>query len=404
MDPVAIGFWGGYFGIAVVAFFAGAIPWAQGLRRVAILTSAAPLLNGAYVVAALGWFPGGTDLNLRLQAALALHNSLALSALLLLMLRTRTWVWRAWFASLGVVLVVAIVAWNLDPRGGMLVSTGWAIACTIVALVMLFSRKALLHHRLAWLAVASVTSVSLGLVGTAWMAAIGPSVPWQAHAATAVVVGIHEVCMGLAIWSQLSHLAELQLVRDYGSGYDPVTRMRSLESAGNLINQAFASRGHGSVGAIVVTISNLQALEGLHGRAEHNQALFIMATRLRNGLPRGVQMGRLGPDVFLLLIRRAPSDAYLLDVARRVRDRLARPVTLGRGDRPSEVHLGAHEWVADFGIGVVNIVLEANRAAALNSARAMSRTALTYPSRIAQFSRDEGEVVEALPRSSMGTA
>ena len=89
MDPIAIDFWGGYFGIAVVAFFAGAIPWAQGLRRVAVLTSAAPLLNGAYVVAALGWFPGGTDLNLRLQAALALHNSLALSALLLLMLRTR---------------------------------------------------------------------------------------------------------------------------------------------------------------------------------------------------------------------------------------------------------------------------------------------------------------------------
>jgi len=32
MDSIAIGFWGGYFGIAVVAFFAGAIPWAQGLE------------------------------------------------------------------------------------------------------------------------------------------------------------------------------------------------------------------------------------------------------------------------------------------------------------------------------------------------------------------------------------
>ena len=126
-----------------------------------------------------------------------------------------------------------------------------------------------------------------------------------------------------------------------------------------------------------------------------------MATRLRHALPRGVQMGRLGADVFLLLIRRSPGDDYLLDVAKRVRDRLARPVTLGRGDRPSEVHLGAHEWVADFGIGVVSIVLEANRAAGLNSARAMSRTALTYPSRIAQFSKNEQEVVEALPRRAV---
>ena len=396
MDSVSVGFWGAYFGVAIVAFLAAAIPLSQGLPRVALLMAAGPLLNGAYVVAALGWFPGGTEFNLRVQSGLALHNTLALSALMLLMLRTRGWVWRAWFATVGVVLALGVLVWTMEPRNGMILATGYAVAVTLAALGLLFSPMALRHHRLAWLAVCSVASVSIGLAATAWIAAHAPAVPWQVHALTAIVVAVHEICMGFAVWSQFSHLAELQLIRAYGSGYDPVTRMRSLETAGQLINAVFSARNGGSVGAIVVTVANLYSLENLHGRAEHNQALFILATRLRNTLPRGVQTVRLGPDVFLLLMRRSPSIEHLLEVARRLRDRLARPVTLGSVTGPSEVHLGAHQWAPDLGIGVLDVPPELNRAAAVNTARNMSRTAMSYPSRIACYSEDRKEVVEAM--------
>lgn len=400
MDAIAVGFWGAYFGVAVAAFLAAVIPFVQGLPRVAALMAAAPVLNGVYIVAALGWFPGGTDLNLRLQGLLALHNSLALSALMLLMLHPPRWIWRAWLASVGVVLAIGVASLLLSPRAGMLLGTGYATVCTWVALALLFSRKALRFHRLAWLAVSSVASVSLGLVGTAWIAAAPAALPWQAHAITAVLVIAHEICMGFAVWHQFSHLAELRLVRAYGSGYDPVTRMRSLETAGTMINSVFASHGHGkrAVGAIAITISNLYTLENLHGRAEQNQALFLLATRLRNTLPRGVQTCRLGPDVFLLLMRHSPSAGDLLDIARQVRSRLARPISLGSGERPSEVHLGAHEWIPDVGIGVLDVPEGLNRAVAVNTARSMSRAALSYASRIACYCARQNEAVEVAAR------
>lgn len=396
MDPVAVGFWGAYFGVAILAFAASAIPLAQGLPRVALLMAAGPLLNGTYVVAALGWFPGGHELNLRIQGLVALHNSLALSALMLLMLRTRGWVWRAWFGSVALVAAIAAVSLMFSPRTGMLLGTGYATACTWAALALLFSPRGLRFHRLAWLAVTSVGSVSLGLILTAWIAASGPGVVWEAHAVAAVVVAAHEMCMAFAVWSQFLHLAELRLVRAYGSGYDPVTRMRSAETAGQLINSVFSS-GPGRVGALAITVANLYSLENLHGRAEHNQALFVLATRLRNNMPQGVHMGRLGPDTFLLLSRRARTEAELLELAHRIRDILGRPVTLGSGENPSEVHLGAHEWTPEFGIGVLAVAADQNRAAAVNTVRALSRTALTYPSRIACYGEEQRAAREAGP-------
>lgn len=395
MDAVAVGFWGGYFGVAVVALLASGIPLVRGLPRVALLMAAAPLLNGAYCLAAVGWLPGTPELHLRLQGLIALHNSLALSALMLLMLRTRGWVWRAWLGSVALVVVVGLVSLQLDPRSGMLLGTGYATLCTWIALALLFSPRGLRHHRLAWLAVCSVGSVSLGLVLTSWIAAVAPAAPWQLHAVTASVVALHEVCMAFAVWGQFSHLAELRLVRAYGAGYDPVTRMRSVELAGSMINSVFSARGSGQVGALVIAVGNLHALEHLHGRAEHNQALFILSTRLRGVLPRGVMVGRLGPDVFLLLVRRARSMRELLSLARGVRERLAQPVTLGSGERPSELHLGAHQWVPELGIGVLHVPRAMNRAAAVNQARGMARSALAFPGRIACLGDDGREVVEA---------
>jgi len=89
-------------------------------------------------------------------------------------------------------------------------------------------------------------------------------------------------------------------------------------------------------------------------------------------------------------------------MAQRLRDRLARPIGLGTGNQPSEVHMGAHEWSAEVGIGVLAVPPEQNAAAAVNMARSMSRTALSYPSRIACYSDAQQEFVEVVLQPSPG--
>lgn len=395
MDAVAVGFWGAWFGIAALAFLAGFVPLVHGLARLSLLMSATPLLNVVYVAATLGWFPGGAAVNLRLQSAMALTDAVALSALMLLMVRTPRWVWRAWAGCAAAGLGILGLSLALPPASGMLLCVGFAIAWAFLAMALLVSPRALRSERLAWLAICSVATAALGLAGTAWLAARGAAAtPWQAHASIALVVIAHQACIAAAIWSRFSHLAELQLVRAYGSGWDPVTRMLSLDSAGRMINKVFSERSD-AVGVIVLNVANLYALENLHGRAEYNQALFVLASRVRSVVPAGAHTARLGRDEFLLLVRRPRSEDFLLLLAQRLRQRLARPITLGHGKQPSELRLGAHQWSAELAVGVVMAPAASHGAVAVNSARSMARTALTYASRIA--CERERRPVEVLP-------
>jgi len=148
------------------------------------------------------------------------------------------------------------------------------------------------------------------------------------------------------------------------------------------------------VGVLAVCIANLYALENLHGRAAFNHALFICAGRLRRCVPRTVEMGRLGEDGFLLITRSMDDLRGMDDLARQIRDQLARPVSLSISREPGRIDGRGTAWVADVGVGVMSTSTQVRPAQAVGTVRAMARTAWTYASRIAFFDEQAGQIAE----------
>jgi GGDEF domain-containing protein len=159
-----------------------------------------------------------------------------------------------------------------------------------------------------------------------------------------------------------------------------------------------------SVGVIAICIANLYALENLHGRAAFNHALFICAGRLRRCVPQYVEMGRLGEDGFLLLVRNGDDTHKLAQLARVVRTRLARPLALSTGRDVARLEAGATHWVAEVGIGVLATSTQVRPAQAVATARAMARTAWSYASRLAFFDPKVGQIAELPPDEGAGQA
>jgi GGDEF domain-containing protein len=172
--------------------------------------------------------------------------------------------------------------------------------------------------------------------------------------------------------------------------------MRSHSETGQMLGAAFFRREHDNrrIGVIVVSISNLYTLDNLHGRGACNHALFVCAARLRGCVPQDVQMGRLGDDGFLLVMHDARDLHLLMRVARQVRERLMRPVVLSTSNDPDNLESGETAWVAELGIGVLAAGAEMRPSQALATARAMSRTAWTFPSRLAWLDQAGQQILE----------
>jgi GGDEF domain-containing protein len=147
------------------------------------------------------------------------------------------------------------------------------------------------------------------------------------------------------------------------------------------------------IGVIAISIGNLYALERLHGRGAVNHALVVCAGRLRRTAPVEVEMGRLGDDGFLLLLRDSHNPVRLVGLARQVARQLAQPVSLSTWADPGEA--SRESWVADVGVGVLAATTPSTRPeTAVSMARAMSRTAWTFGSRMAWFDRERREMAE----------
>jgi hypothetical protein len=105
-------------------------------------------------------------------------------------------------------------------------------------------------------------------------------------------------------------------------------------------------------------------------------------------------MGRLGEDGFLLLVPNAPDLERLEQLARQIRDRLCRPVALSTSRDPAGLEAAGTAWVADIGIGVLGTTTQVRPSQAVATARAMARTAWSYPSRMAFFDENVGQIAE----------
>jgi GGDEF domain-containing protein len=302
----------------------------------------------------------------------------------------------AWAARAGMIAAAAAVlgaGWLLDASGSLALSSVMAFALGAVMLVVCVGRA---RHgdRLAWVAVSGVTFMLVALGGLSWIALNREEVPWPVHVASAIAAMAYLVSMAVALWARYSYLIELREAVAHGPSYDPVTRMRSHAQTGQMVGLAFFDHHDDEtlpIGVIVVSIGNLYTLENLHGRAALNHALFVCASRLRSCAPNHVEMGRLGEDGFLLLVRGC-SPEHMVEICRLLVQRLARPVVLSTS--PSGVENGRAPWVAQVGVGLMVTTSQMRPSAAVSMARAMSRTAWSYPSGVAWHDQASGQIAE----------
>jgi GGDEF domain-containing protein len=398
MDPLVSGFWGVFFGSAVLMLIGSLVAYAQTRHKVPRRAAALAAVSALFALAYLGGLPiadGATEKRVlahiaAVSFALPILQLLALLGLTASIERRRLATGLVW----GSAVLVVLAGWTLAPRQALMLSSGVTILVGLSALPIA-ARSAMRGDRLAWLALAGMFFVDVALIGLSWIA-LDDVRSWPLHAVSALAATAYLAMFSVAIWERYSYLLELREVMAHGPAYDPVTRMRSHAETGQMVGAAFnhADGLARPVGVIAVSIGNLYALEQLHGRGAVNHALFVCASRLRRTVPGNVEMGRLGEDGFLVLTRQSENPAQLVRLARQLAQRLAQPVSLRTSD-PTADQVGRASWVADVGVGVLAAAAPAAKPSnAVAMARAMSQTAWSFSSRIAWFDRERREISE----------
>jgi GGDEF domain-containing protein len=378
METLAVAFWGAFFGTVALLLAASLAAFARSLQRVALMAGLSGVITAAVALAYLGWLPvGAGGAQHRLRALVTVATAVCLALMFLFMhgfLRHRPTARRIEAWTLGAGAAAAGAGWLLAPLPALVLASvvGFGIGAV---LLVLSGRNLLRRERLAGAAFSGVVLMMACVAGLTWIA-LDPAAPWQVHAFSAVCGSAYLVVIAMALWSRYSHLLELSEVMAHGPNYDPVTRMRSHIETGQLVGHVFM-RGEDEtrpIGVIAVTLANLYALENLHGRAAFNHALYVCAARLRRSVPAHVEMGRLGEDGFLLLVRHGHDMRRLVELARQMRDRLTRPISLSVSRDPADLDAGHPEWRAEVGVGVLHTSTAVRPSQAVSTARAMSRT------------------------------
>ncbi len=396
MHILAAGFWGAFFATAGLMLAASLAAFARSNRRVALMSGLSAVVSAGFALAYLRWLPleGAAESRFLAHLAVVVSTVLALMLLALLgRLRTTAQV-RRWAVGIVTLDVLVLAAGWLLPAWEALVLGSASAFLLGLAMGGVALRSALRGDRLAGATVAAVACMLVALAGLSWIA-LDPAAPWPVHAASALAGMAYLTVMAASLWARYAYLLELAEVMAHGPSYDPVTRMRSHPETGQLVGEMFRREGEARpIGVIAICISNLYALENLHGRAAFNHALFICAGRLRRCAAEAVEMGRLGDDGFLLLARQRPALPELARLARRIRDELSRPVGLSTSRDPAHIDSAGTVWSADVGIGVLSTTTAARPSQAVASVRAMARTGWSYPSRLAFYDTGRQRIAE----------
>ena len=400
MDRLAAGFWGAFFCTAGLMLVISLAAFVRSHRRVALMAALAAFASAAFVVAYLGWLPVEGAAEARLLAHVAVFTATTLALMLMStlgMLRQRAVGRRAVAVLLAVDVTVLAVGWTLEPAQSMALSLILAFAVG-AAMLTVAARGAWRGDRAGWTFVAGILFMLAALAGLSWIA-LNRTTAWPVHAFSALAGIAYLGVIATVLWARYSYLLELAEVMAHGPSYDPVTRMRSHSETGLMVGDAFFKRDGEArpIGVIAISIANLYALENLHGRAAFNHALFVCAGRLRRCVPQNVEMGRLGEDGFLLLVRNAPDLAHLAQLARQIRTRLQRPVSLSVSRAPANLEAAGTAWEAEVGIGVLSTTTHVRASQAVSTARAMARTAWSFGSRMAFYDEAAGQIAELPP-------
>ena len=400
MQTLAIGIWGCFFGVVLGMLAGSAFAYARGLRRIALNAAMAALASALYVAAFLGMLPIADAQTLTLFLTLVTMTvSVVLVYLLFAILgltksaRTRQ---RTMAVLFGVFVLVLVWGWQLESKDFLVLGTATACLLGLIALGAAI-KKAWAGDRLGWVVVFSLCCMLVALVGLSAIAQEQGQTNWSLHALSALAATLYMVTMASVLWSRYAYLIELHTLMAYGPSYDPVTRMRTHAETGQMVGAAFKSFRDKPqpMGVVVLTIANLYALEQLHGAPAVSHALFVCAARLRRTVPSHVEMGRLGTDGFVLVMPHSKNNTILIDLARVVEARLRRSVSLSTSRNAARIETDSTLWVADIGVGVLMVSNPESRGSeAIAMGRRMSRTAISYASRIAWFDNSSGETVE----------
>ncbi|MDB4906878.1 MAG: hypothetical protein JWO05_1662 [Gemmatimonadetes bacterium] len=396
MNMLAVGFWGAFFGAAGLCLVAALLAFTGSARRVAITGALAALLSAAYALVFLGWIPvSDVALLRRLQALTAIATAAVLALLLFALLGT----FREREARRRVRLVVAVLAavafaaaWLLPAADALELAVLIDVAVALSAMGVSVT-SASRGERAGWLALAALPCVCVGVAVLAWYAFHPENTPWQLHALSAIGGIAYLLCIATAMWIRYAYLIEVSKVMTHGPNFDPVTSMPAYET-GRPPGDAFAPAEGRPNGVIVVSISNLKMLEELHGRAAYNHALFVCASRLRRMALPGAELSRLPEDGFLLLLRNPPDPNQMVKYARLVFQRLSRGVALGITRDITALEASRDTWEASVGVGLLIAASGEAFELAIAGARAMSRTAWGYPSRMAWYDEASQQIAE----------
>ncbi|MGH8805242.1 MAG: diguanylate cyclase domain-containing protein [Polaromonas sp.] len=399
MDQFTVGFWGCYFGATGLMLAGSLFAFIRSLRRVALNAALSAVASAFFVVAFLGGLPiKDPDTLARFLAHVACGVSALLAYLLfsILGILQRPEIRRRSITALAVLAAVVIMAGGLlQPLQALALGSAMACLLGLVALALSL-RSALRGDRLAWAAVVGVSFMLVAIAGLSWIALDRTHVPWQVHAVSAIAGTAYMATMASMLWTRYSYLIELHQVMAHGPSHDPVTRMRSHTETGRMVGAAFRHYHDESVplGVIVVSIANLYVLEKLYGLPAVNHALFVCAGRLRRAMPAHVEMGRLAGDGFLLLMRNSRDSGQLIHLAHKVLARLSKSVALHTSLEAGSLGRQQTRWAADVGVGVLRVTkADARAATAVAMGRGMSRTAWSYPSRVAWYDEKSGKIV-----------
>lgn len=383
MDPLAAAFWGGFFTVAAFMLIVAVGAAATGLRRMASVAATFSLLPVLFICAYLGMLPIGAEAQARFLTHLNILGTIGLASQLLLVLRgytkqdadqrLRTLLVATGCAVLG-------VSWLLPPWSAFWLSVACAaaMASLLIALALI---KAVRGNRSAWISVVGVSLAVTSLVSVAVLFASSGGAPLALHALAATSSIAYVAIMGWALWTRYAYALELRQVLAQGPSFDPVTRLPSYAHAGKLVGSFLRSGATQPLGVLVVSLANLELLEQLHGRAAYNHALYVSAGRLRRSVPVGTELGRVGEDGFLVLVR--TQDAELLKhTAAKIRRLMTQPIRLGAELDAAQASALKGEWMAEIGIGLTLRNDPDSAGHAVATARALSRTALALASRI----------------------
>ena len=400
MEKLIYGLWGCFFGMTVVILAGSLVAYLHSLHRIAKNAALTAVMSAFYAVAFLGGLSiKDADAEMRFLAFLTvpIAGFLYYQFLLTLgMLKKPGIKQQALLALLILCLGILILGWLLSAFQALAIGSLLSILLGLFALAVAL-RNAIKGERLAWVTVINVFCMLGAIAGLAWIALNRENYLLTVHVVTAVAATFYVASLAYIIWTRYEYLIELHEVMAHGPGYDPVTRMRSHQETGQMVDSIFKDfRNKPSpMGVVVLTIANLYMLEQLHGAAAVNKAFFVCAGRLRRWVPRQVEMGRLGTDGFVLIMQNCTDSKHVIDMARAIEARLRRSVKLNTSREVSQLGTGNTVWTAEIGVGVLMISNpESQGSDVIEMGRRMSRTAISYASRIAWFDHSSGETVE----------